>query len=107
MLEDKDPYRNPEVQTVGTFSSKALAIKNARAAFQDNSHGCFVNGAFTDPNAFEDTQDNSGTIGESGVVFMQRDQEGQEVSVSLQTVTLDKEYVPRSASWGQFGGVAM
>ena len=102
------------MQTVGAFSSKALAIKNARAAFQDNSCGNFVNGAFTEPerdfmepHAYEDTQDDSGTIGDSGVVLMQRDMEGHEVSVSLQTVTLDKEYVPRSASWGQFGGVAM
>uniref|UniRef100_A0A6V4VIV0 Uncharacterized protein n=1 Tax=Prymnesium polylepis TaxID=72548 RepID=A0A6V4VIV0_9EUKA len=91
-LVESNPYERARSQTVGMYSTKELAISNARAAFEAHSNGFFRNGKFTEPDIFEQTVDNSKKMGNQGVVFMQRDMEGDEVRVSLEQVALDKAY---------------
>ena len=55
----------------------------------------FRNGKFTEPDIFEETVDNSKKIGDRGIVFKQRDMEGDEVYVSLEQVA---NVLPRMAA---------
>ena len=69
-LTQRNPYESSRRQTVGMYSTKELAISNARKAFETHSNGFFRDGKFTEPDIFEQTLDNSKKkMGESGVVY--------------------------------------
>ena len=80
--------------TVGAFSSKAVAIENAKVALtnMDNCEGLFGpdGGVDEDEGLWEDVEDNSGTVGDDGGVLFRVCGEGQEYSVSIKKVALDK-----------------
>ena len=96
VLTEDNPYEPARRQTVGMYSTKELAISNARKAFEAHSNGFFHDGKFTEPEIFEETIDNSKKMGDSffqeECVYLQRDMEGDEVSVSLEKVALDQPY---------------
>ena len=69
--------------TVGAFSSKKAAIRNAKVALTK------VEGGVWD-GFWEDVQDNSATVGKDGGVVFSVGGERQEVSVSIKRVTLNK-----------------
>lgn len=85
------PYREEfEPKIPGAFSSKQLAMENAKRTFETYSDGFYIDGAFTEPDIFDKTQDNTNTIGESGVLLYQKDREGEWKKLSLVTKQLDE-----------------
>jgi hypothetical protein len=77
------------LEILGVYSSKTLAIENAKIAFEDKSNGFYKNGEFTEPEIFEETDDNTESIGDEGVVLLQKDQEGDWNMISLGKKQLD------------------
>lgn len=64
------PYSEVTSETIGVYSSKTLALQNAKVAFEDRSNGFYKNGEFTEPDIFDDADDdNTESIGDDGVVF--------------------------------------
>ena len=106
-LEERRPYDGTTTKTVGLYSTKALAIRNAQAAFEEHSNGFFKGGRFTEPEIFDRAEDNSRTIGDSGVLFLQQDREGERVSVTLEQVAIDQEYTPAAECHSRSDGAAL
>lgn len=94
--EEYEEYRENEGHTIGIYSSKKLALENARIAFEEQfSGGFFQNGKFSEPDLFEVTQDNSKTVtGAEGsnVIYEQCDQEGDGSKITLEKINVDKPY---------------
>jgi hypothetical protein len=73
---------------VGVYDTKKTALKQAKIKFEELSHGCYEEGAFPHPENFEETLDNCATVGDKGVVLLQRDMEGEEEKVEIQKMPL-------------------
>jgi hypothetical protein len=85
------PYREDFVpEIIGVYSSKTLAIQNAKIAFEDKSYGSYINGDFTEPMVFDKTDDNTESIGDEGDVLFQKDREGDWNKISLRKKELDE-----------------
>jgi hypothetical protein len=86
------PYRETtDVSVVGVYGTKEIALKQAKIKFEELSHGCYEEGAFLQPDIFEETLDNCATVGDKGVVLLQRDMEGEEEKVEIQKMPLIEE----------------
>lgn len=85
------PYReefDPEV--VGVYSSKQLAVDNSKRAFEARTN-FYENGSFTEPQIFDETKDNTSTIGEEGrILLYQKDREGDWSKLSIEVKQLDQ-----------------
>jgi hypothetical protein len=65
-------------------------IQNAKVAFEDRSNGFYENGEFTEPDIFDDADDNTESIGDEGIVLLQEDREGDWSKISLKKKLLDE-----------------
>lgn len=89
-------YREDDDHTIGLYSTKKLALENARVAFEQQfSNDFFQEGAFTEPEIFETAEDNSKTIGDEGIIYEQCDQEGEGARITLEKIVVDKPYEPK------------
>jgi len=94
--EEYGNYRDDEHHTIGFYSTKKLALENARVAFEEQfSNGFFQDGEFTEPDIFEIAEDNSKTIGDEGIIYHQCDQEGDGEKITLESIVVDKPYHPK------------
>jgi hypothetical protein len=91
LLEDVQPSSTIQkgvVSVVGVYDTKKTALKQAKIKFEGISHACYEEGAFLRPEDFEETLDNCATVGDKGVVLLQRDMEGEEEKVEIQKMSL-------------------
>jgi hypothetical protein len=85
------PYSEEFVpEILGVYSSKTLAMQNAKVAFEDRSNGFYKNGEFTEPDIFEETDDNTESIVDEGILLFQKDREGDWNKISLKKKLLDE-----------------
>ena len=78
--------------SVGAFSSKAAAIENAKVSMTniDNCEDLFGPDGEMEVDGWEDVEDNSDTVGDDGGLLFRVSGEGEEYSVSIKKVTLNK-----------------
>ena len=94
--EEYGDYRDNEQHTIGFYTTKELALENARVAFEEQfSNGFFQHGKFTEPQIFDIAEDNSKTIGDEGTIYHQCDQEGDGVEITLESIVVDEPYRPK------------
>lgn len=97
--EEYGPYREETTHTtIGIYSTKKLALTNARVAFEEKfSNGRFQDGKFTEPpRSFDEEQedDSKNVTGEEGstVVYHQCDAEGDGEKITMEKIAVDQPY---------------
>jgi hypothetical protein len=94
-----------EPKIVGVYSSKELALANARSVFERHSY-YFEDGHFNEEaeEKLEEKEDNAATVGDSGKVYYELSLEGDELSVTMNKVASDKpcpKTLPPISIYGQ------
>jgi hypothetical protein len=99
--------RERESKVVGVYSTKDVAIQNAKVAFTnlDNCDSCFDDDGKFDPEEWEDYTDNSDKLGEKGgVLYEVNGAEGEEYKVMVEKINMNKSVKDKSVK-GQGWGV--
>jgi hypothetical protein len=80
-----------EPKIVGVYSSKELALANARSVFERHSY-YFEDGGFNEEaeEKLEEKEDNALTVGDSGKIYYELSHEGDELTVTMNKVASDK-----------------
>jgi hypothetical protein len=80
-----------EPKIVGIYSSREMAMDNARAVFERHSY-YFEDGGFNEEaeEKLEEKEDFSATVGDSGKIYYELSHEGDELTVSMNKVASDK-----------------
>jgi hypothetical protein len=80
-----------EPKIVGVYSSKELALANARSVFERHSY-YFEDGGFNEEaeEKLADQEDNALTVGDSGKIYYELSHEGDELTVTMNKVASDK-----------------
>jgi hypothetical protein len=80
-----------EPKIVGVYSSKELALSNARSVFERHSY-YFEDGGFNEEaeEKLEEKEDNALTVGDSGMIYYELSHEGDELTVTMNKVGSDK-----------------
>jgi hypothetical protein len=80
-----------EPKIVGIYSSKELALANARSVFERHSY-YFEDGGFNEEaeEKLEEKENNALTMGDSGKIYYELSHEGDELTVTMNKVPSDK-----------------
>jgi hypothetical protein len=80
-----------EPKIVGVYSSKELALANARSVFERHSY-YFEDGHFNEEaeEKLEEKEDNAATVGDNGKIYYELSHEGDELTVTMNKVASDK-----------------
>lgn len=88
------PYRDTEVNVVGVYSTKQLAIDGAKKKFEESSDGFYKDGSFDENKCLkylESFDDHTADVEDSGTMLRQQDQEGCWEEIFLQKTQLDEK----------------
>jgi hypothetical protein len=88
LATSEGPQRSTEVTVVGVYGTKETALKQAQIKFEEMAHGFYENGAFIEPEIFEETFDRCPTVGDTGIVLLLRDKEDEVEKVEIQKMPL-------------------
>lgn len=80
-----------EPKIVGVYSTKELALSNARSVFERHSY-YFEDGGFNEEaeEKLEEKENNALTVGDSGKIYYELSHEGDELTVTMNKVPSDK-----------------
>lgn len=87
------PYRSPDFSAIGAYTCLPSALEGARRKFESLSHGFYKDGAFTEPEIFEETFDDTRLeavdVGGEDRLLYQEDMEGEWSEICLTKLVLE------------------